>query len=344
MNTTPPTQDEWRQLYDVAVRLRDMAPWTWLYAGDVFGIRNPETGEIGYVSIMGRNGEHYAVAVYLGAEGLMGFWRVEDGIDEYPEAIWEVPQLQAAFEDRNLLRQEDLAVIKSLELKFRGRSAWPFFRSYVPGYYPWFVSGAEARFLTLCLEQALEMALRLKENPDLLEPITRGLYLIRTPEVKGAEMAWQDRWETPSPTPIMPLPPTVQISQVSVERLTRLSHRPVTFQVDVAVAPMTIREKDDPRPYFPYLLTVADDKTGLILGTEFLVPKPSLQTVWEQAPQHLLNIFLRMEVLPGRIEVCSQRVEMLLQPVTDLLSIELVRVPSLPALQEARDYMLGRFV
>ena len=85
---------------------------------------------------MGNLGEHLAVAHYLGAEGIEGFWRMNEGVSDVAEDIFRVPHLQASFEDRNVLTQKDRDEIKALVLKFRGRQAWPMFRSYRPGFYP----------------------------------------------------------------------------------------------------------------------------------------------------------------------------------------------------------------
>ncbi len=38
--------------------------------GDVFGVQDPDTGELGFVSVMGMLGEHYAVSVYLGTRAV----------------------------------------------------------------------------------------------------------------------------------------------------------------------------------------------------------------------------------------------------------------------------------
>src|SRR3954470_9743139 len=72
-----PSLDEWRRLYEAAIRVKELEPWKWMDERQVFGVQNPETGELGFVSLMGMAREHFAVAVYLGAEGLYGFWEIE---------------------------------------------------------------------------------------------------------------------------------------------------------------------------------------------------------------------------------------------------------------------------
>ncbi|MGH3145873.1 MAG: DUF7309 domain-containing protein, partial [Rubrobacter sp.] len=128
--TTPGTR-EWRWLYESAVRIKEVAPWEWMTEADVFGVQSPETGEPGFVSVMGMLGEHYAVSLYLGSEGIHGFLDLQEmGPFADPEALIQIPQLQASFEDREELDRRDREVIKELGLKFRGRNAWPMFRSY----------------------------------------------------------------------------------------------------------------------------------------------------------------------------------------------------------------------
>ena len=73
--TTTPDTREWRRLYEATVRVKEISPWEWMTEADVFGVQNPETGELGFVSVMGMLGEHYAVSLYLGSEGIHGFLR-----------------------------------------------------------------------------------------------------------------------------------------------------------------------------------------------------------------------------------------------------------------------------
>ncbi|MCC6568662.1 MAG: hypothetical protein IT315_05445, partial [Anaerolineales bacterium] len=48
-----PSLEEWRKLYDLMAQLKDLAPWEWMEEDDIFGIQMPETGELGFISVMG---------------------------------------------------------------------------------------------------------------------------------------------------------------------------------------------------------------------------------------------------------------------------------------------------
>ena len=154
MNEKKPLLDEWKTLYELISKLKTIGPWQWLEEQDIFAVQNPETGEIGFVSVMGSIGEHYSVSVYRGEEGLRKFWDFQEtDIDDLAyQRLLEMPQLQASFEDRDYLHKEDRDLIKKLSLTFRGKQSWLMFRSYIPGFVPWFITSSEARFLICALQ------------------------------------------------------------------------------------------------------------------------------------------------------------------------------------------------
>ena len=184
---------EWSALFDAAIAFKELRCWEWMYESDLFGVQDPNTGEVGYCCVLGNLGEVLALNVYFGAEGLESYWsphEVDEAERDDPLRAYAVLNsqkcLMASFEDRSTLHKTDLRLIRELGLQFRGKKAWPMFRNYLPGYYPWFlVSPEEIRFLTLTLQQAKEVALKMTENPDFLIPPTEDedLYLVRV---------WQD--------------------------------------------------------------------------------------------------------------------------------------------------------
>ncbi len=337
-----PTLAEWRILYEAAIKIKELAPWEWMEEVDVFGVQNPDTDEFGFVSIMGTLGEHYAVAVYLGPEAIYDFWDVQDaGQFGSPERIFETPQLQASFVNRKEIEKKDYETIKKLGFKFRGKYAWPQFRCIQPGFVPWFVEAGEARFLRYTLEQTVDVALRFKEDPELLDPPDDESYLVRVPSKKGNTISWEDR--------IMPIPPPESESipvAMDVQLLESLKGVPKTrhnLEIDVFMFPTPIQEKSA-RPFFPYMLLSVDDKSGMVIGSDLLQPVPSLNTMRGLIPVKVLSTFAKAGIVPKRMSVRSDLLFGLLQPVTKELDITLKLCRRLSSLEDAKQSMFQHFM
>ena len=149
------TQEEWAALFDAAIAFKELQCWEWMYDRDMFGVQSPETGEIGYCCVMGQLGEVLGLNVYLGPKGFESYRQLQElahqgasGDALGPHALLNTQRcVMASFEDRAELHEQDLRLIKSLGLKFRGKKEWPMFQSYRPGYLPWFLTRSEGRFL-----------------------------------------------------------------------------------------------------------------------------------------------------------------------------------------------------
>jgi hypothetical protein len=336
------TPNEWRNLYQAAIRVKEIAPWEWMTETDIFGVQDPETDEIGFVSIMGMLGEHLAVAVYLGAEGLYSFWGFQQVADSAPpEALLEMPHLQASFEDRGELSTKDRDVIKELGLRFRGRQEWPMFRSYRRGYLPWYLEAPEARTLTYALEQAVEVALRFKEDPGMLDPSDEESYLVRVPREVRGNMVWEDEVMKVPPLEPEPIPIVMDVQALEwVKQLPRGEH---TLEVDLFVFPARIQEKGA-RPYFPHILLMVESDRGLILGNELLAPEPGLVEMWGLVPMKVVHQLARIGTLPREIKVRSFQLLALLKLLEEELDVEVKAAPRLRSLDQAKEALLHRFV
>ncbi len=336
-----PSLAEWRRLYTVWSEVKELAPWTWMEESDLFGVQDPDTDRLGFVSVMGMLGQHYAVALYQGPEGLYGFWDMQDaGPDMTPEHVLSVPQLQASFEDRDTLEDKDRATIKKLDLKFRGRQAWPMFRSYRPGFLPWHLEADEARFLAHALEQVLDVAPRFKEDATLLDPSDDEHYLVRTPHRKGETLTWEDRLVAVFPPE--PVDLDCEVAGPLFDKFKALPQKALQLEIDLFLARAVIREKKGDRPYLPYMLFMVDADSGFIMGTDLLSPIPSLEAMWEEIPEKTVTALLRMEMRPAEFHLRSPLLIDLLQPLADETGITIRERSMLPMLDEAR-WELDRF-
>jgi hypothetical protein len=340
MAESNPTLDEWRRLYEAFIRTKEIAPWEWMTETDIFGVQDPETDEIGFVSVMGILGEHLALAVYRGAEGLYSFWAFEEMPDDTPpEAILNMPHLQASFEDRGELTNKDRELIKQLGLRFRGRQAWPMFRSYRPGYLPWYLERQEVRSLTYALEQAAEVALRFKEDPALLEPIDEESYLIRVPRQVEGELVWEDK--------IMRVPPpepeeiSVVMDLQALEYVKQLPQGEHTLEADLSVFPVHIQERAA-RPYMPHMLLIVESESGFILRSELLEPSQGLMEIWGSVPMQLVHQLANLGTRPREIRVRSFQLFALIQLLAQELGFEVKQSARLRSLERARQSLLHR--
>jgi hypothetical protein len=339
----PPPLEEWKRLYAVAKQVKELAPWGWMMEDDVFGVQNPATDEIGFISVMGAGGEHFAVALYPGAKALYDFLDLEEqgreGLlgDVAPDRILEIPQLQASFENREQLQKEDREVIKKLNLKFRGQNEWPLFRSYAPGLFPWFVSTDEARFLTFALEQLLEVAPRLRNDNESLFGEGDTDFLVRTPRRENNRIIWEDRiTRIPEPEKKTVTPAPLDAKQI--EALKRLPRAENVIEVELSMLPAPVREKKG-RPFFPYLLMIADAQSGMILASDMLQPLPSLEAMRAELPLKLSAHLSQLGAIPDTIAVRNETMTDLLSHLAAELDIQIIKSRVLPAVDRALEFM-----
>jgi hypothetical protein len=333
-----PTEQEWRALYAAAGRLMALGPWEWMLDADIFGVRSPETGEVGYCCVMGNLGEHYALALYLGDGGLRGYLDIRAGLfeDSPAEALFVQHCLQASFEDREYLTKADRDQIKALGLKFRGRNAWPFFRNYTPGYFPWQISGVEARFLTLAIDQTCEMALRFRDDPDLLEPETEGDVLVR--ELDGG--TWREFWHRPDLTP-PPAPPAPPVDELRLQRLRQAKLRQVGgWESGKFIAPHAVQAEKGERPYYPVATLFIDARTGMILSPSLADPEG-----WREAYQEqLIGLIEQGQAAPREIAIVDAALCDLLAPICATLKIKLKKARATPLFDEAKESLFEYFM
>jgi hypothetical protein len=333
METTKntPTLEEWKKLYDLMAQVKNLAPWNWMEESDIFGIQIPETGGLGFVSVMGMLGEHFAVAVYQGSKGLAGFWQMQSqGSKLSPEFVLQVPQLQVSFEDRDLITKEDRAVMKQLGLIYRGANAWPQFRSYRPGCFPWHIETDEAQVLVCALEQLVQVAPRFQEDPDLFTPTkTEHDYLVRV----NNNGEWEDRIKHIVFREEKTL--DLLMNEEALEHLRTLMPGILVVEIDLYMMDEPVQEKPKERPFFPFLLMLADHESGMILGVDMLTPLPSLEEMWSEVPGIVVEK-LANDLAPREIHVKDDMLYILLQPVAQEVGFNLKKQSRLKQIDHAK--------
>lgn len=338
MATPENKREEWRRLYETAVRLRQMAPWTWMDETDIFALRCPGSQEPVFVSIMGALGEHLAISVYLGAGALGEFWDQQEDRPVWPgEHIVDIPQLQAMYVDRADLMADERALVKSLGFTFHGRQSWPVFRSYRPGYMPWMLEAAEVSILACALEQALDVCPRVQALPAILQPGDDDAYLLRTQRGDGGR-EWID--EIITVPAALDLPEETELEEAEVGRLAGLPRRKSELEVDFFPLMFGIQESKDRRPLDPYVLLIADKKTGNVQAPDMMTIETTLHALVRSLPLKLGTQLAKNGWLPQAIVVRAPLLATMLMPLARALRIELTLADDLPAVDDAKISLL----
>lgn len=332
-----PNKAQWKGLYEAAIAFQQTAPWKWMANEDIFAVVSPVNEEIGYCSILGNGGEEFGLGISLGDVGLrwlMGLIEEEKADD--PSDMVMTPLLTLLLTSRDVLYEEDRKIIRSLGLRFRGRNAWPLFRSQRPGCAPWFLEKDEAIYLTAALWQALEIARRVRAGDlDLQGNLARGKIITRYPSDKG----WKERWDSVRRTThdragsLEPLEVTDEAALLLLSN--RAKRCSASWEFDIFVVPICMGPAGA-RPYYPLCFMAVDAERGQILHAE--MTEPWLTT--SEKRQEVIRFLERSEALPEEIKVSSQDTRAVLQPVAHALGISL-RVSRLHRLQEAKDSLLG---
>ena len=332
----------YRRIYTLAGEIRKLGPWKWMYETDLFGVKIPETGRVYFVSVMGSEGAFFALSAYKGYEGLMQFFDFQEHADTMPpETILTIPHLMLSFTNREELSVEHLASIKEAGLSFRGKGNWPHLEEFVPGFIPELPGVNMLVDIPVILEQVLEVARRVKQDPGCLfrEGDAGDAILVRTPSGSPGRLHWEDRYEMVYPEQGS-RKFNLTYSAGSREKVSRLPQSRTIFQLDLVLLPAPVKERGQ-RGYFPFVLLLVEKESGMIPGMQTLVPLPDLHVMYESVPQKVLDELGKLKFRPGRIEVRSDILYQLLQEPLKGANCRLLQVKRMPQMEEAIESLVS---
>ena len=332
-----PTQRDWLKLYEAAMAFKELAQWRWMSDSDVFAVQNPSKDEVGYCSLMGAAGEEFGLLVFLGAEGFESYKQIALGdVDCTSLDVWAmISALSMALLGRDELDRQDHDVIRSLGLRFRGKNAWPCFRSHRPGYLPWGLESEEAHLLTAALEQAIDVAARVRDGAlGLQRGASAGLVLTRY----CCDGHWMEEWRKPlalRPGPAAPALP----DRAYLQRLREMAGSlRGSWELDLFFMPTPVASGSE-RPFYPTCVMALERTSGFIVGGD--ITRPALTA--EEKQGAVLQLLQKAGELPREIRVASDELRRIVGPLATGLGIS-VRVARLPMLEKARTGLMKHMV
>ena len=315
-----PTLGGWKRLYQSAREFCELAHWKLLENEiDVFAVEHAETDEVAYCSVMGAGGQEFGLLAYRDEPGLLAHRLMLNDALDHDEAILMMDCLSFSLGNRSELDAEDIAVHKALDLRFRGRGAWPVVRSYRPGCLPARLNADEAAFLATCIEQTCLLAREASAGELRHEPPQDERVLVRRCHP-------QRGWETD----VMDLPPPIIDTMLEAPRLEAVERdcRRTGLIWEARFLAVVPIEAEDESAYWARSLLCVDHQTGFIFSTSLLEREDSVQGAF-------LSAMEMSGFIPKTLMLTSSLLEAQLAPTTQALGIGVDRVRSLPELEAA---------
>lgn len=334
------------KLYDLAFQYKGTKLWQQFYDDELFAVKLSD-GEIGYCCVMGRMGEHNALALYVGAEGYQSYQLLRNADQDrmtdqrMGELVTSQSCLQCSFETKDMLSDAELHEVRQYAethgKTLRGRNAFPQFTKYRPGRFPWrYDSELDAQRMceTLSAAIALKKMLRsyskedlgfrsVEENPEKIPmlALAEGRWIIKYTTLPSAEMRY--------PEPVL-------VNDVTAARIKRKTKAGV-WECGTLRLPNPVQEEghEDEAPYYPLALIFIE------LGNE-LVQQPIVTN--GEDPAEMLDAFaeylLSVKSAPRTIRCGDDRGFALLKDLCAKAGIMLERTDEPEALNDVIEDLL----
>lgn len=318
-----PAVDIASELYEAAFRYRQAKLWKKVYDTDMFAVEF-SNGEIGYCTVMGRAGEHIAMAVYIGQNGwncLEKFILCDEyhSDDEMFEVFISQDCIQCEFVCKADVSEDVLEKIqtygKANGISFRGKNSYPNFFSYKPYTVPWAVNPQEQQILKEALLAATYISERLESGETHK---TLGLDDVREvsemPLLKVTEngVTW-GRTAVPKSTEIVY--PTPEFKKA--DKLKKLKKK-ASWECEAVCLRSPSLPDDGEIPGFPIILIAVNTENEFVLITE---PFHDYNKNAGQVLDDFVSKMIENKVCPASVVVKDKRTEMLLKDLCDKCGI-----------------------
>ncbi len=85
-------------------------------------------------------------------------------------------------------------------------------------------------------------------------------------------------------------------------------------------------------------------QSGFVLGTELLTVETTLEEMWGTIPLHVVNQIALLGTVPRQVRVRTPLLMQLLKPLAEDLGFKLRQSKTLRSLDQAKRFMLDRFM
>ena len=328
------TLEQWKELYEVATRIKEMKPWEKFWDLDLIGICEGDEEDMAFYSILGHGGDCYGIVVYEGYDGLNDFMMLtmQEQLNLSTEYVmFSQKNLTCYWGNREELTDKQRKNIKEMGYKYRGKNQWLYFLSFEPGYYPYNLDQDEVVRMTNYFLN-LEVALQQYESAQVDVDFENGeMYYLEFNEDKKV---WNSGTK-PLPFSSFQFGNLLITDEELLSDLKKVSKCNAVLEADISILGVSVNDKKYKRPANPATCMIADARSGMMLNCELQQPEDDAIVSLAEA----LVGFILQHGAPKEVRVSNILVEAGLEQICQTCGIKLRRVRTLAAINEFREGM-----
>ncbi len=327
-----PSNDQLLNLFKKADEFKTAAPWKVLQDSDLFGIVDPISNRTCYCSVMGNADLLYGLYIYFGGNGLQSYNLANKNHPHHEDIVRVWDGMNLSFSNRDEVKGSDLKLLKNLNLKYRGRNAYPIFHRNFPCYAPYLLSTDEVKLMEICIDQTLYIADMLNKIPNYIEHSRTGEFLVRVKQ----NNVWIDEYRLPEePSRKVAIP--IKVDAITLRMIMEKDSSKGEFELDVGLLNNAIHETDP--PFFPFLYLCIDAKSSLVIDVDIIKPDSNIE---EKACNRLIDFLKKQNLKPRTIRIRNKIMEAVLSEFCKTVGIKLICQNVLPSIKEARELISER--
>jgi hypothetical protein len=322
------------RLFGLANGIYITKPWRMMGDTDLVLVKDRESDEMCYCSVLGALGEVFAVHAYRGIESYRLFKKIVSGAPlttgeffgtQHSVTMEFLPGEKLTVPDRELAR------VFGHPLK-KGFVA-PQLRAGRPGYRPWYPTEAEGKVLALCVESVLAFCEDFERNLEARYWKVEDVY----PEVCWKKNKYFRVKNTLARVTPPPMPEPAKLDEGRLAKLSKGDY-PVRgiIEVDEFYSGAPVGAKKERKACLRLVMAVDAESRFLYVVHAMEPVCPTGEVMMEG----VLQTIERDKFVPSEVRVKEERERLLLFPLKERLGFDLRAVGELPALEFAKNHLL----
>jgi hypothetical protein len=249
-------------------QFKSLKPWTVLEDGDLFGVKCPRTGQLGFVSVLTDGDRCDGLMIYCGRSGFRNFADSQVGSELLGEDEFVLDQdsIFLEFPERDSLEPMSLEMMRSLGVNIQDVDHSPPLKRARPSYMPWFLEEDDAALFISAMEVMPLVLAKVAVDPDFVHGENGDFFPLYSFENGVWTYEWVKKVYFMDPDPSEPIRLVPRGPDATKSDQNKIQFGG-TWELGLFNLPLPVAD-DFGRPSLPKVCVVMDGESGLALHCE----------------------------------------------------------------------------